>query len=309
MPERAGFGLALGGGFLRGLAHLGVLDVLEEAGLRPGWIAGTSSGAIAAAFAAFGHSADETAEALEELGWGSMTKGRPRKLGLSTNQGLEDLLVRVLGDARMEDAEIPLAVVATDINTGNRVLLDRGPVARAVRASCCVPGLYVPVEIGGRLLVDGALTQNVPAGAVREMGAPFVVAVSLGFGLPYDSVQTWAQVMANAWDIATHGQMRFEILAEADLLIDPDLERFSAFRDGKREEIIQAGRERALEALPALRELLAPDEPDNVILRWMQAVKERLADEVDRRRPASAAPGPATRPGRPTRPPGGSPAP
>jgi NTE family protein len=277
VPAPSRFGLALGGGFLRGFAHLGVLAVLEEAGLRPGWIAGTSAGAIAAAFAAFGHSADETAEALQELGWGSMTKGRPRKLGLSTNQGLEELLVRLLGDVRLEDARIPLAVVATDINSGNRVLLERGSVARAVRASCCVPGLYVPVEVNGRLLVDGALTQNVPAGAVREMGAPFVVAVSLGFGLPYDDVQSWPQVMANAWDIATHGQMRFEILAEADLLIDPDLEGFSAFRDGKREEIIQAGRDRALEALPALRELLAPDEPDHVILRWMQAVKERLA--------------------------------
>jgi NTE family protein len=274
---RSGFGLALGGGFLRGFAHLGVLDVLEEAGLRPGWIAGTSAGAIAAAFAAFGHSADDTVEALEQLGWGSMTRGRPRRLGLSTNQGLEDLLLRLLGDVRLEDAHIPLAVVATDINSGNRVLLERGPVARAVRSSCCVPGLYVPVEVNGRLLVDGALTQNVPAGAVREMGAPFVVAVSLGFGLPYPDVQSWAQVMANSWDIATHSQMRFEILAEADLLIDPDLERFSSFRDGKRDEIIQAGRDRAVEALPALRELLAPDEPDNVILQWMQGVKERLA--------------------------------
>jgi NTE family protein len=251
--------------------------VLEEAGLRPGWLAGTSSGAIAAAFAAFGHSADETAAALEELGWGSMTRGRPRKLGLSTNQGLEDLLVEALGDVRFEDAGIPLAVVATDVNSGNRILLDRGPVARAVRASCCVPGLYVPVEIEGRKLVDGALTENVPARAVREMGAPLVVAVSLGFGLPYSDVQSWPQVMANAWDIATHSQMRFEVLAEADLLIDPDLEGFSKFRDGERGEIIQAGRERALEALPALREILAPEEPDNVILRWMQAVKERLA--------------------------------
>ena len=306
MPVRSRFGLALGGGFLRGFAHLGVLDVLEEAGLRPGWIAGTSAGAIAAAFAAFGHSADDTVEALEELRWGSITKGRPRKLGLSTNQGLEELLLRLLGDVSLEDAHIPLAVVATDINSGNRVLLERGSVARAVRASCCVPGLYVPVEINGRLLVDGGLTQNVPAGAVRELGAPFVVAVSLGFGLPYPKVRSWAQIMANAWDIATHSQMRFEILAQADLLIDPDLEPFSSFRDGMRHSIIQAGRQRAVEALPALRELLAPDEPDNVILRWTESVKERLA-KADEGRRAAPAPGPATGPGRPSPPPGGSP--
>jgi len=257
-----------------------VVDVLEEEGLRPGWIAGTSAGAIAAAFAAFGRSAEEAEEALKELGWGSMSKGRPRKLGLSTNEGLGELLVHALGDVRLEDAAIPLAVVATDINTGNRVLLDRGPLAPAVRASSCVPGLYMPVEIGGRKLVDGALTENVPAHAVREMGAPIVVAVSLGFGLPYSDVQTWGQVMANAWDIGAHSQMRFEILAEADLLIDPDVERFSAFRDGQRGELIQAGRERALQAIPALRELLAPDEEDRTIVRWMEAVKERLAAAV-----------------------------
>ncbi len=279
-PPRSGFGLALGGGFFRGLAHLGVLNVLEEEGLRPGWIAGTSAGAIAGAFAAFGRSADETQEALHEFGWGSITKGRPRKLGLTTNQGMEEILVRALGDVRLEDAEIPLGVVATDINTGTRVLLDRGPVAPAVRASCCVPGLYVPVEIGGRKLVDGALTENVPARAVREMGAPFVVAVSLGCGLPYRDVKTWTQVMANAWDIAAHSQMRFEILAEADLLIDPDVEHFSAFHDGFRAELIQAGRERAEQAVPALRELLAPDEEDRTIVRWMQAVKERLTSTV-----------------------------
>jgi len=277
---RSAFGLALGGGFLRGFAHLGVLDVLEEEGLRPGWIAGTSAGAIAAAFAAFGRSADETQGALEELGWGTITRGRPRKLGLSTNQGLQEVLVDALGDVRIEDADIPLAVVATDINSGNRVLLDRGPLAPAVRASSCVPGLYVPVEIDGRKLVDGALTENVPARAVRELGARYVVAASLGFGLPFSDVKTWTQVMANAFDIAAHSQMRFEILAEADLLIDPDLDRFSAFRDGRRAEIIQAGRERTQQAIPALRELLAPDEEDSTIVRWMQAVKERLATAV-----------------------------
>lgn len=278
MDETRDFGLALGGGFLRGLAHLGVLDVLEGEGLTPGWLAGTSAGAIAAAFAAFGHSAEETEDALEELGWGSMTKGFPfRKLGLASNEGLEDLLREALGDVDLRDARIPLAVVATDINTGERVVLDQGPAARAVRASCCVPGLYVPVEWEGRHLVDGALTENVPARAVKEMGAPLVVAVSLGFALPFEQVTSWTQVMANAWDIAANSQMRFEVLHEADLLLDPDLDHFSAVRDRNRGAIIQAGRDRTREALPALRELLAPDDEDNVVTRWMRTVRERLA--------------------------------
>lgn len=208
-----------------------------------------------------------------------MTKGRPfRKLGLSSNEGLEELLVRSLGDVRLEDASIPLAVVTTDINTGARVVLRKGPVARAVRASCCVPGLYVPVEMDGRLLVDGALTENVPARVVREMGAPLVVAVSLGFALPFDEVKSWTQVMANAWDIASNSQMRLDVTSHADLLIDPDLDEFSAVRDGNRRAIIQAGRDRAREAVPALRELLAPDEEDSMVTRWMRVVRDRLAE-------------------------------
>jgi NTE family protein len=276
MREREEFGLALGGGFMHGFAHLGVLGVLEEHGLRPGWLAGTSAGAIAAAFAAFGISASDAEAALAELGWGAMTRAHPfTQFGFATNEGLEDILVGALGDVRIEESQIPLGVVATEINTGNRILLERGPVATAVRASCCVPGLYAPVEIDGRLLVDGALVENVPARAVREMGAPLVVAVGFGLALPFQPVESWRQVMSNAFDIAVNSQMRFEILAEADVLIDPNVDRLSKARARDREEIIQAGRQRAEEALPALEELLKKEE-GGAVSRWMSAVKERL---------------------------------
>lgn len=279
--EPAGFGLALGGGFVRGLAHLGVLSVLEEEGLTPGWLAGTSSGAIAAVFAAFGVSADRAGEALAELGWGTMTRARPfGSLGLATNEGLEELVRDALGDVRLEDARIPIAVVATDINTGNRVLLDRGDAARAVRASSCVPGLYAPVEVDGRLLVDGALVENVPARAARELGAPVVVAVSLGFALPFHEVRSWRQLMANAFDIAVNSQMRYEILGEADVLIDPDVARFSKVRAPDRAALIEAGRARAREALPALREVLEASE-GGAVMRWMKGVRDRLAGVLD----------------------------
>ena len=282
MAERAEFGLALGGGFIHGLAHIGVLGVLEEQGLTPGWLTGTSAGAIAAAFAAFGISAAETEAALQELGWGTMTRTHLMgRFGFATNEGLEDILVRALGDVRIEDSEIPLGVVATDINTGNRVLIDRGPVAIAVRASCCVPGLYAPVEIDGRLLVDGALVENVPCRAAREMGAPRVVAVSLGFALPYQRVESWRHVMANAFDIAVNSQMRFEILAEADLLIDPALDGLSKMRTKDRDAIIEAGRERAREALPALDELLKKERDGTAVSRWMNTVKDRLVGQRD----------------------------
>lgn len=281
MTNHADFGLALGGGFIHGLAHLGVLGVMEEHGLKPGWLAGTSAGAIAAAFAAFGMSAAASEDALMKLGWGSMTRARPRgRFGVATNEGLEEILVRALGDVRIEDSDIPLGVIATDIDTGNRILLDRGPVATAVRASCCVPGLYQPVEIDGRLLVDGALVENVPARAVREMGAPFVVAVSLGFALPFRPVKSWVQVLSNALDIAVNTQMRFEILEEADVLIDPELDGLSKVRTRDRAAIIEAGRSRAEEALPALEELLKKDE-GSAVARWMNAVKQRMSSGAE----------------------------
>lgn len=281
MAERTAFGLALGGGFQHGMAHLGVLEVFEEHDLRPGWLAGTSAGAIAAAFAAFGRSAMETEAALEELGWGSMTRTRLKgRFGFATNEGLGELLVKHLGDVRIEDSRIPLGIVATDINTGNRVLLDRGPVSMAVRASSCVPGLYAPVQIDGRLLVDGALVENVPCRAVREMGAPVVVAVSLGFALPFDPVQSWRQVAQNAFDIAVNSQMRFEILAEADVLIDPELDGLSKMSTRDRGKIIEAGRLRAEEALPALAELLKKEE-GSAVSRWMNAVRGRLVGNRD----------------------------
>lgn len=281
MTDRAEFGLALGGGFLHGLAHLGVMGVLEEHELTPGWITGTSAGAIAAAFTAFGVSTDEVQPALAELSWASLTRTHLfNPLGFATNEGLEDILVGALGDVCIEDSQIPFAVVATDINTGARVLLDHGPLVPAVRASCCVPGVYAPVEVEGRLLVDGALVENVPARAVRDLGAPLVVAVGFGIALPFQPVESWRQVMSNAFDIAANVQMRSEILAEVDVLIDPDVTGLSKMRGKDREGIIEAGRRRAEEALPALQELLKKEETD-AVSRWMSAVKERLMGRDD----------------------------
>ncbi len=277
----AGFGLALGGGLLRGLAHLGVLSVLEEEGLTPGWLAGTSSGAIAAVFAAFGISSLAAADALGELDWSSMTRTHLfGPYGFATNEGLEQILREALGDVLLEDARIPLAVVTTDINTGERVILDSGPAARAVRASCCMPGLYSPVEMDGRLLVDGALVENVPARAAREMGAPLVVAVSLGFSLSYTPVKNWANVVTNAFEVAVDSQMRCEIRSDADILIDPDVAGFSRVRAGDREAVIEAGRTRAREAVPALRKALHAAE-GNILTRWMRGERDWMTGESD----------------------------
>lgn len=251
-----GFGLALGGGSFRGLAHVGVLEVLDHEGLRPSWVTGTSAGAIAAALLAFGVSPTEMHEAVESVGWGTIARVRPLvPIGTLTNEGLGAALVRTLGDARIESSDIPLQVVATDISTGERVLLDQGPVAPAVMASSCVPGLFMPVEIDGRLLVDGALVENVPVRAAREFRDGVVVAVSLGLDLPFTRLRNAAQVLVNAFEIAVDAQTRRQ-LQTADVAIEPDLRRFNKLLPAHLEDIVEVGRRSAEEAVPRIREAL-----------------------------------------------------
>jgi NTE family protein len=253
MSKHGGFGLALGGGSLRGAAHVGVLAALDAHHLRPDRVAGTSVGAIVASLHAFGVSPPDMIAAVRDFGWRTMTRIRPlTPIGPVTNKGLETFCVDMLGDVRIENSPIPLAIVATDIDTGERVVMRSGRLAPAVRASSCLPGLYAPVAVEGRRLVDGCLVENVPVRAVRELGSDLVVAVNLGFGVPFDRVRTGVGVVVNALEIAVNSQMREE-LTEADVLIEPDVSRFSKVRGHDRDDIIDAGRRAAEVALPRIR--------------------------------------------------------
>ena len=256
---RAGldFGLALGGGSFRGLAHVGVLEVLEREGLRPSWLAGTSAGAIAAALVAFGVAPSKMREAVDSVSWGTIARLRPRApIGTLTNEGIGEALLEMLGDQRIEAARVPLRIVATDITTGDRILLDRGPLIPAVRASSCIPGVFAPVEIDGRLLVDGALVENVPAQAARELREGPVVGVSLGLDLPFTRPRNTLQVLVNAFEIAVSAQSR-RALRSADLVLEPELHGFNRLRTTHVEDIVAAGRRCAEQALPRLREVLS----------------------------------------------------
>ncbi len=254
---KTGFGLALGGGAFRGLAHVGVLDVLLENGLAPSWVAGTSAGAIAAALLAFGVPPDDMEEALENVGWRTVSRLRPfAEIGVLSNEGLGEAVEQVLGDVQIQDSLIPLAIVSTDITTGERVVLDQGPVATAVRASSCLPGAFMPVEMQGRWLVDGSLVENVPVRTARELREGVVAAVDLGFDLPFDDVSNVIEVLVNSLEIAVLAQSRRQ-LRQADVLIEPKVSGFNRVRTKERAAIIAAGRKAALTALPSLRAALS----------------------------------------------------
>lgn len=216
-------GLALGGGGALGFAHAGVLAALHDRGPRPDAYSGTSAGAVVAALAAFGVGPDAIRERLGALRWRSVSDLARSRLGFLDNAELGDLLVAALGPVRIEESAVPLAIVAADVHTGDRVVIREGPLAQAVRASAAVPGVFVPVEIGARLLVDGAVIENVPVGPLRTLGAGLVVGVNVIGAPPYRPVRTAAQVLTNAAFIALQSSARRLAPEGADLLVEPDL--------------------------------------------------------------------------------------
>lgn len=223
-PSRpARFGLALGGGSVFGYAHVGVLEALDAHGLRPDALAGTSAGAIAATLVAFGVPTATVRDRFATMTWRQITEFAPGRLGMFTNAPLGELMDDLVGHARIEDARIPLAIVASDIETGEQVVLRDGPAAEAVRASACLPGLYAPVEIGGRQLVDGGVLENVPVGPLRDDGAEVVVAVNLMADVPYSRVRTLSQVLINASSFSLRASTRLDLDARADIVVQPDL--------------------------------------------------------------------------------------
>jgi len=171
-------GVALGAGSLRGFAHFGVLRLLERAGIPIDYLAGTSTGAAAAGLYALGHSPDEAAEIFSDC---AATLFRPKipVKGLLSNRSVKKFLRGQSGDLRIEDIEIPLAIVAADVNTHREVVFTRGLLWQAVLASISIPGIYPALEIGPYTVVDGGVLDPVPTKIAVEMGAGTVIGVKL----------------------------------------------------------------------------------------------------------------------------------
>ncbi len=179
-PGRKRVGLALGGGGARGMAHVGVIRVLEREGIPIDCIAGTSAGSLVGAAYAAGIRGHALLDMALELRWRHIVRLAWPRQGFLSFEKLESYLVRTLGDLAFTDLDIPYAAVTADLATGEQVVLKEGRVAAAVRASCSVPGFVTPVEVNGRLLVDGGVVNNLPISVARELGADVVIAVGLG---------------------------------------------------------------------------------------------------------------------------------
>jgi NTE family protein len=252
--RRPRVGLALSGGFARGIAHIGVLKVFQENQIPIDYLAGTSVGALVATTFASGVSLDQMqgqAAATQFKDFGRWTLSW---MGLATNERLEGYLHRFSAASRFEELRIPLAIAATDLRTGEAVYFTEGPLGPALRGSCAYPGLFLPVEYQGRTLVDGFLVAPVPVEAVRRMGAELVIAVYLE-ATSDEPPKSVTDVIGRSFSIIQRNADQ-SWRPKADLVIEPDVRRFVWDDFGKSSELIAAGEAAARAALPKIRAAL-----------------------------------------------------
>lgn len=253
---RPGIGLALGGGFARGYAHLGVLRVLEEENIPIACVAGSSIGSILGAAYASGLPLARIIDKCREIRFRDFGRWRVSRFGLASNDRLGALVHRFFDSRQFEDLSIPTAIVATDLDTGDPVLFRQGGLAEPIRASCAFPGLFEPMQIGTRYLADGGLVAPVPTRAARELGAEIVVGISVGLhdgrrGAPTNIFQVVSRAVSAA---QKHQLESWE--HQADLVLRPAVQTL-AWDDFERiDEAIEAGATAARSALPRLLALL-----------------------------------------------------
>ena len=249
-------GLALGGGFARGIAHVGVLKVLERENIPLHCITGVSSGAIVAAAFASGATADEIGAIGSAMRFGDVARWSISRLGLAGSERITVLLKKMMKRMEFEDMRIPLGVIATDIRSGKAFAFrDHGDVAPAIRASCSYPGLFRPFEINGRMFVDGAMTVEVPARLARTMGATHVIAVCIPNQDETFEPQNMFQVISRCFQIMM-SQNEDAWRKQSDLVLMPDVGAipWDGFHSAQR--MIEAGERAAAQALPRIRALL-----------------------------------------------------
>ena len=279
-PARPRVGLALSGGAARGLAHVGVLRAFEEHAIPIDVIAGTSAGALVGGVYAAGLPLDEIEKIGRALHWRDIGRMTLSRLGIQSNARLEDLLRPRLPVTRFEDLLIPFAAVATDLNSGAPVVMSgAGDLAFAIRASCCVPGWYIPAtDPDGRQLVDGGLVANIPVTYARELGADLVIAVDVNsegakfLGPPQSVIGILVQTMMVVQRTASIYQLK-----AADVVIRPRVGHIRWDEMTRADELIAAGYEAASETIEEIKALLqSQNQPAS---RWYQLRRYRRRDD------------------------------
>jgi NTE family protein len=241
-------GLALGGGAVLGAAHVGVFKALAEKNISIDYITGTSIGAFVGALFAFGKTWEDMEQIAAELKWIDITAVSLSRYGLLSNKKLGDLMIKHIGDKNIEEADIDLAIVATNASTGEKVVFDKGSVVTAVLASTCIPGIFMPIETHDYMLVDGGVVENVPTRTLKERGAEYLIGVDLNAMHSYKKPENILDVILNSFHFIMKNAT-FSQTEDANLLIQPDLSDFNRSDMNQIKGLIEKGYEAALKAL------------------------------------------------------------
>jgi NTE family protein len=259
--ERPRVGLALSGGFARGIAHIGVLRVLREAGIPIDVVSGTSVGALIGSAFCAGTPLEEMERIGATTSFADFGRWTPSWLGLATNQRLEKFLARFTAAKTFEQLPTPLAIATTDINAGVSVYYTRGPLGSPLRASCAYPGLFVPIQYEGRTLVDGFLTAPVPVEGALLLGADVVIAVYLEAS-NVEQPRTFTDVLSRSFTIIQrHSDLTWR--QQADVIIEPDVTPFLWDDFTKTPDMVAAGAAATLAVLPEIRAAISGEKRDS----------------------------------------------
>lgn len=245
--------LALGGGAARGFAHIGVIQVLEESGIKPHCVAGTSAGSLVAALYASGHNGTELAKLALRMDESAITDWSFPGRGVIRGEALARYVRQQTQGKLIEQLPMPLGIVATDLDSGQGVLFRRGDLGQAVRASSAVPAVFQPVRIGNREYVDGGLVSPVPVRFARELGAELVVAVDISTQPDGQPTSDPFSLLLQTFSIMGKSINQFE-LRDADVVVRPALAGVGSADFTARQKAIQAGRQAALAQVGAIRE-------------------------------------------------------
>ena len=248
-------GLALGGGGARGFTHIGVLKAFEEFGIKFDYIAGTSAGSVVGACYAAGMKSEEIYAVAKTIREKDI---RTNKIPLmpSKTEGLENLLKKTLGDINIEDLKKPFSAVAVDIKTTKEVCISHGNLSKAVAGSCCVPGVFVPVQFGDLLLCDGGLQNTIPADVPRFFGCDYVIAVDCNKERTYgtDSIKV-LDVLSCTIRILMKGNA-VKGYVNADFVVQPDTRRFKATKADGIDEMVEEGYRAGVDAIHKIKDIL-----------------------------------------------------
>ncbi len=244
--------LVLGGGSARGIAHIGVLKVLKRHKIPINMVVGTSIGSIVGAVYALGISLRKLEEVALKTGWQDLTDFALSKTGFLEGKNLERVIREAIEEKGFSDLKMPLAIVTTDIENGEEFVITSGDLAKSIRASCSIPGIFIPARIDGRMLVDGGLRSTVPSETAKRMGADFVIAIDVGYCVRKGKISNIFQVLFQSIQIigselSKHERMPSDMIIEVPLGQDIDQMAFDKAR-----EIISIGEKAAETAMDGL---------------------------------------------------------